>query len=256
MESDTFDFEVERYKTAVMQRIQQAAARGYAWYTSGLVHHEKALNLCNKFARLYGVNLNENQRSYRKRKQHANSMLFIYPKKDSPYLLWWLLATDGEGEIHKNEKLISIHDNHRRLVWDDDYELVMMPKAGAKPRITWRMTRKCYQEWNDRIRKAIRQKYTDDSARQAAWSLKRTPGFGGIREQVMKLNNLFSSEWKRIRKSTEEMPSVSFVGYVRGIKSNKLSLSIVLKRMKQGKRPFPRNDDKTNEKDNRYDGTS
>jgi len=244
MKNDLIDFEVERYKTTLMQRIQQAASRGYCWYTSGLVHAEKAENLTNKFSDKYGTNLNDNQRSYRRKKNIANSFLYLYPKKDSKYFLWWLLVTDGTGEVHQSENLISVHNKQSRLTWDDDYELIVLPKNNSKPSVTWRMTRKCYMNWNDRIRKAIRTKYSDDAARQSAWSLKRIPGFRGIREQVKKLNVLYKSEWKRIRKSDEGMPKLDFVGYVRGLKSNKIKLSVIVTRVRKGKRPFPRVDAK------------
>lgn len=235
-----YDPPIQRHKTIVMQRIQQAASRGYNLYTYGSVPYKKAPALADKFAEKYGIHLNENQRGYRKRLKRSNAFLYLYPKKDSDLMLWWLLATEGEGTVHTEEVLKSIYNKHERLTWDGDYELVVMPKDDSKPTVTWRMTRGCYKDWNDRIRKSIRQKYTDDKARQAVWSLGRAPGFSGVRSQVKRLHAVFRAEWKRTRRQTDTMPSIASIGYVRGLKSDTVALSVLVKRMNQGKRPFPR----------------
>lgn len=241
-----YDPDIQRRKTTIMQRIQQAATRGYCLYTCGTVPAKKAQTLADKFAEKYGTNLNENQRSYRRRLKKSNAFLYLYPKKNSNNFLWWLLVTEGTGLVHDEENLIKIFDKHNRLTWDNDYELVVLPKENSKHTVTWRMNRKCYQSWNDRIRKAIRQKYSNDKAKQAIWSLARTPGFSGIRKQVKRLYQLFKSEWKRTRKHTEEIPALPKVNYVRGIKSDTIPLSQIVKRMNSGKRPFPRIDKNQN----------
>tara|TARA_R110001592_G_scaffold360416_1_gene668747 strand:+ start:95 stop:826 length:732 start_codon:yes stop_codon:yes gene_type:complete len=237
-----FDPDVQKYKTVVMQRIQQAASRGYIYYTSGEIPLRKATNLANKFAVLYEIDANENRRSYKKRKGEANGFLYLFPKKNSDNFHWWLMATEGTGDIHNSEKLIKIFDKHNRLNWNNDYELLLVPKINGKHSISWRMTRKCYQEWNDRIRKSIRQRYNDDKAKQAIWSLSRAPGFSGIREQVKNLYKLYAGEWKRSRKQTGEAPKLPPIGYVRGLKSETIPLSLMVSRLKKGLRPFPRTD--------------
>ena len=239
-----YDPPIQRHKTIVMQRIQQAATRGYCLYTYGSIPFKKAPAFADKMASKYGVDLNENQRGYRRRLKRANAFLYLYPKKDSDLLLWWLMATEGEGVVHTEESLKSIFNKHERLCWDGDYELVVMPKENSKPTITWRMTRACYKDWNDRVRKSIRQKYTDDKARQAVWSLGRAPGFSGIRSQVKRLHAVFRAEWKRTRRDTDVMPAIPSIGYVRGLKSDSIPLSVLVKRLNQGKRPFPRKDTK------------
>lgn len=234
-----YDPQIQRRKTTLMQRIQQAATRGYFYYVSGEIRANKVIGVANKFAEKYKTDINENQRSYRKRKGNANALLFLYPKKDSSNFYYWLLATDGNGEIHEQEKLIKIFDKSQRLSWDNDYELVTLPKKGSKHTVTWRMTRLCYQSWNDRIRKAIRQKYSNDLSNQAIWSLSRVPGFSGIRDQVKKLYKLFNAEWKRTRAKNEEIKKLPPIGYVRGIKSDTYPLSLIVKRQSKGLRPFP-----------------
>ena len=225
-----------------MQRIQQAATRGYCLYTSGVVACDKAQGFADKMAAKYGVDLNENQRSYRRRLKKSNAFLYLYPKKNSDVFLWWLLVTEGVGTVHDQEKLTQISDKQSRLTWDNDYELVLLPKPNSKPTVTWRMTRPCYKQWNQRIRLAIRQRYTDDKVRQALWSLARAPGFSGIREQVKRLYQLFQGEWRRTRKKSEEQPKLPKIFYVRGLKSNTYFLTLIIKRLKSGVAPYPRID--------------
>lgn len=244
-----YDPPIQRYKTIVMQRIQQASSRGYSLYTSGSIHYTKVQAFVEKLAVKYGVNLNENQRAYRKRQNKSNAFLHLYPKKNSEKLLWWLLVTEGEGDVHLHESLKSVFDKHNRLVWDHDYELTVLPKKDSKPSLTWRMTRKCYEEWNDRIRKSIRQKYSDDQAKQAVWSLGRAPGFSGIRAQVKRLHSLFRSEWKRTRRATDPIPSIPPIGYVRGLRSDSIPLSSLVKRLSRGVAPFPKKITKGNDND-------
>ena len=76
-----YDPAIHRRKTVVMQRIQQLSVRGYRWYIRGEVTAERALNLAAKFAEKYGVGMNENQRSYAKRKGKENAFLLMRTKK-------------------------------------------------------------------------------------------------------------------------------------------------------------------------------
>ena len=241
-----YDPAIHRRKTAVMQRIQQLSVRGYRWYIRGEVRADRALNMAAKFAEKYGVGMNENQRSYAKRKGKANAFLLMYPKKNESAFLWWLLATDGDGRIHQEEHLISVTDQHHRLTWSGDYELVMLTREGKnKPVMTWRMTREGYRSWHERLRKAVRARTTNEQVKQAIWTLFRAPGFSEVRKQVKQLAFQLQKEWQRTRKEKDDMPPIpANIGYVRGFKSDTIPLSVIVRRMKLGKRPFPRADAK------------
>ena len=241
-----YDPAIDRRKTAVMQRIQQLSARGYHWYISGEVKAERALTLAAKYAEKYGVGKNENQRSYAKRQGKANAFLLMYPKQHESAFLWWLLATEGEGMVHNEEQLLSVTDKHHRLTWNGDYELVQLTREGKnKPVMTWRMTREGYRSWHERIRKAVRTRTTNEPVKQAIWTLFRAPGFSEVRKQVKQLAFQLQKEWQRTRKKNEDMPPIpANIGYVRGFKSETVHLSLIVRRMKLGKRPFPRADAK------------
>ena len=233
-------------KTVVMQRIQQYTARGYCWHIQGSIPAHKALNLVAKFDQMYCIGRNDNQRSYAKKKGKANAVLFLYPVNPLEGLRWWLLATDGLGDIHTCERLIHITAAKERLHWNQDYELVMLPREGkTTPTVTWRMTRDCYQGWHSRIRIAVRDYHSRDRLKQAVWSLYRCPGFSEIRTQVKRLSWHLQKEWQRSRKPSETSPVIpKNIGYVRGISCNTIPLALVCKRMQAGKRPFPRSDKK------------
>ncbi|HEY9758898.1 MAG TPA: hypothetical protein V6C97_27260, partial [Oculatellaceae cyanobacterium] len=195
--------EIHRRKTVVMFRIQQVVAWGYRWYTSGTVPASKAQKLAAKFAELYRVDATESQRRYAKKQGKANAFLFLYPRKGTDEFLWWLLATDGEGEVHQRERLRLATEAGSRLRWNDDYELIVMTREGQpKASVTWRMTRENYHSWHARIRQAVRTRRTNQLVRQAIWSLYRAPGFGQVRLQVKALSFMLQKEWKRTRKQT------------------------------------------------------
>ncbi len=239
-----FDIEIYRRKTAVMQAIQKVASKGYVLYISGEIEAKKALGFAEKMNSSYGICRNENQRYYAKKQGKANTFLYMYPIKNSTKFLWWILVTEGKGDIVDKERLISIYDKSQRLTWAGDYELITVPRENAKPAVTWRMTRKCYQSWNDRIRQAIRARYNNDLSQQALWSLSRAPGFSGIRDQVKRLQKTYAGEWKRTRRNTEDMPKIKPIGYLRMQTADKYPLSVISRRIKMGISPFPKKENK------------
>ena len=235
------DLLIYRYKTACMQRIQYLVVKGYDRYTSGIVSHTKALKLVTKFEEQYSTHLNENQRFYRKKKGLANAKLIMYPKPNTQSFLWWLLVTEGQGTVTKSENLQGATEAKTRLQWFDDYELVLVTREGSsKPRVTWRMTKQCYQSWHTRIRHAIRSG-NDQNIKQTTWSLHRVPGFSEARAQVKTLRKLAIEEWQRTRKNDGSLPLMPrSVNYVTNADTSSIPLSQIVRRMQMGLRPFPK----------------
>lgn len=225
-----------------MFRIQHAVARGYRWYVSGKVRAKRVRQLAEKFSELYRVDATEGQRRYAKQKGQANAFLFLYPRKGTDEFLWWLLVTDGEGEVHQREKLQLATVGRTRLRWDDDYELVCLSRKGyRKQPVTWRMTRETYEAWQARIRQAVRTPGTNQLVRQAIWSLYRAPGFGEVRRQVKDLSAMLEAEWRRARRDADSMPPIPHnIGYVRARATETVPLDYLVRRMQRGLRPFPR----------------
>lgn len=235
------DLAVYRFKTTTMQRLQQYAGRGYVLYTSGRVHYSKALALCTKFQTLYTYQLNQNQRAYCLKKGRCCTQFFMYPEKDSPYFLWWLLSTKGTGVIHEKEQLKGVFEPKTRLQWSDDYELVMVNKeAKSTPTVTWRMTKKTVESWHYRIRKSIRSNNIE-VVQQTLWSLNRSPGFSEIRQQVKALRFAIQKEWARSKNKSEELPAFKkTISYVRSPDTTQYYVSHIARRLALGVCPFPK----------------
>ena len=234
------DLAIYRYKTSCMQQIQLLVSKGYIRYTSGDVDANKALNLVKKFDELYGIHLNKNQRFHQKKKGYANTKLIMYPKPNRQSFLWWLLVTEGKGQVETIEKLYYATNSKKRLEWFDDYELVLLNKKDqSNPTVTWRMTKHCYAAWNTRIRHAIRSA-NDQNIRQTTWSLHRIPGFSELRNQVKRLRALTIKEWQRSRKDNTLPLMPRTVTYVTHADTSSVFLSQIVRRMRLGLRPFPR----------------
>lgn len=232
---------VFRYKTAVMQRLQQAAAHGYDRYVSGECRNERIQALADKFSTQYSVDANRGQRCWAQKNGRANAMLFLYPKRESTDWLWWLLVSPGEGVVVERERLQAVTGQRTRLSWLLDYEMTLHMRAGrSSPSVTWRMKRRLYDSWHTRIRSAIRTRSTDVPAKQALVSLYRSPGFAGIRAQVWRLSQLFRREWIRTRKSTKTMPPTRVPGFVRHRACTTIPLAEIVQRLEAGRSAFPR----------------
>jgi hypothetical protein len=68
---------------------------------------------------------------------------------------------------------------------------------------------------HDEIVRVIRSRH-DSRLEQIIYSLHRSPGFSGVRQQVKKLWSLTKKEWNRSRGKSEVMPEIpKNIGYVR-----------------------------------------
>jgi len=123
-----FDSEIQKRKTIVMQRLQKSVSHGYEFYIQGEIHYKKSLQFVHKMNEKYGTHFNENKRSYQRKLGKANAFLYLYPKKNTDQLIWWLVATKGEGRIHQEEKLISVFDPHQRLTSNPFVKNIPMTK--------------------------------------------------------------------------------------------------------------------------------
>lgn len=205
-----FDPLVFESKIATMASILHHVSHSYYYWTCGEVPANRALDLAAKFSRLYSVNRTENQRYRARARGQANAVLILYPIAGTRMLRWWLLATPGDGMVHERERLLDTRKTGQRLRWSDEYEVACVTKRGRdKPSWSWRMTKDNWDAWRERIRRASIS--SDDSRmRQAMWSLWRSPGFGGVRQQVGHLLHSAKQEWKR-RKKNRDFPKVPSV---------------------------------------------
>ncbi|TVO73027.1 hypothetical protein [Sedimenticola selenatireducens] len=223
-----FDPPVHTHKTVVMQRILDAASRGYCYHTSGTLPLHKAGNLAGKFAEHYQVHHNANQRAYAKRLGRASTRLFLYQRSNQD-LMWWLLATHGSGQVHQLEHLDHLLDQRRRLRLEDDYEVVRVTRRrehGGGTVWTWRMTHICYAQWQERVNQVCR---GNDAlkATQMLGSLYRTPGFSGVRRQVGKLTALARRKWRRYHGDLSQFQLPPKLPYLERLPDTTVALSVL-----------------------------
>lgn len=230
-----FDPMVFVSKIATMASILHHVSHSYYFWTSGVVAANRALDLAAKFADLYSVDRTENQRYRARARGQANAVMLFYPIAGTRKLQWWLLVTPGDGVVHQRERLLDTRKTGQRLRWSDQYEVSPTTKKGRdRPSWSWRMTKDNWDGWRERIRRAAIS--SDDSRmRQAMWSLWRSPGFGGIRQQVGHLLHGAKNEWKR-RKKNRDFPKMPVIlPYVTYRQANAQPLSTLVYRANKGR---------------------
>ena len=117
--------------------------KGYHWWLSGIENDKTALvNRNQKYAEFYGCDLAPAQKSYRKKKGLANTLFFsaaLPPDQLDGGYIWFLIATDGLGQIRENSKLKDARTNPGRVVWGD-YVMYEAPRhrlEGGGTRWSW-----------------------------------------------------------------------------------------------------------------------
>ena len=213
-----------RHKSAAMQRIQDLVRRGYVRWTAGVVPREKAARLMAKFAARYGTAADRNERRRRRRHGAGNGFLVVYLPPRQPHAVWWLLVDDEHPAQHYEDlrdarevRVIMPNPYWCPEAWREDYELVRLDN-----RWTWRMVEARRAEWEARIRAAVRQPDRETrhlQVRQSIYSLRKLPGFRGVRQDAHGLIRLLKSDWKRVRHQAEPLPvTPRLPPYVRRIK--------------------------------------
>lgn len=221
------------HKVDAMQVIQDYVSHGYSWWVAGEVEAAKAMAFATKMDDLYGVGLDRNRRARRAVRGEANAQLVLYPKADSTALRWWLLATAGDGEICRREKLTPVDSKSPWLEWRG-YELVRLTfKSRSKPSWTWRMTDTEIENWHARLKKAGSSK-NPLLMQQAVHSLYRVPGFAGIRQRVGYLMKVARREWSTTHtKDTFPAPPPRLF-YLRKRLKEQQALSALVRRASRG----------------------
>ena len=205
---------VFKSKVVVMQRIQDLVRRDYHHWTSGIIPAAKIGRLVKKFDSKYGISASKAERQRRKRYGVRTGWLIIWQPETDGLAMWWLVV-DERHVANQVEMTRFAGDKDARIKIPaadaigskdgiSDYELVRLDG-----RWTWRMTKKRYDAWRDRIRQAVLEPESDRRAmlcRQAGYSLHRAPGFRGIRSDVYELIRYFRARWRRARRGKTSPP--------------------------------------------------
>ncbi len=209
-------------RLTMMQRIQDAARHGYHHFTSGQTSPEKWPELRRKFDKLYATDLKSSTRCNWRKRGEAVSFVYGYPSPpyETPRIVRWvLLSTEGVGLVHGREQLLHMQGARLEL---DGYELLHDGKSWS-----WRMTKKRFQYWRDRIhavaalhpeRRTIGEDAAgkfDADAEAIQDALYNAPGFRLVRRQIGELVQFLRTEWKRLRPNTGIQPRArTFLPYV------------------------------------------
>lgn len=208
-------------KAACMRLLLELVQRGYRHATWGLVSVEKSVALASKFAELYGTDATRGARDYARGKHRAVSQLVMYPDDRSDALVWWLLATGGEGLVHEREHLVDTwcrrlqwRRSNNKGEWVAQYELEHLQRTrlvGGGRHWTWVMADDYYRTLEPMLvyaatRKGKMRIAKDGSKRPAdnvdrldrlLDSVRKMPGFHGIRQQKRLLFSAAQDAWNR-----------------------------------------------------------
>lgn len=199
------------YKTDFMRSVQNLVARGFTHYTTGIVEKTKYNAVYEKLKTQYETEMTTQQRWRARKKGFAVTHLLAFVLNDEE-IFFILLATAGQGDIHEFEKLKDVSKKQERIEITG-YELLKMPRKGAQPAWTWRMTDNTFNFWRKRLKRAIRWK-SKRFINQCVYSLSRLPKFHAIRQQAYKLIQFAKADWKRTFKNSEPCPFDSiFLGF-------------------------------------------
>ena len=213
-----------------MQRTCDLVRSGHHLYLQGEIPLERAAYLAEKFERLYDVGLDRLQASRARKDGAASARLLFLSLPDKNNLAWLLLRTEGQLSPAAAEVREKWRDAYEDRIKYDRFEMVRLPRAGQiKPAYTWRYTRNAYDTIRDSIVYAISSKH-DEQLKVLIGGIFHSPGFAGIRSQVIKLVDLIKSDWKRARKAGSPMPTIpEHLGYVRRIADKGKRVSMLIK---------------------------
>lgn len=183
-------------QTATMLLMVQAVAVGYRFHQSGTIPLTKASALSEKFRNKFEWSADRVRRQFLKRKDLANTSLFMYP--DGPdNLSWWILATIGA--VEDDHQFADSWHPKQSIFWDSRYRMEHFQRPserGGGRRWTWQITPQRMAELREHVI------YLCLHGRQKELigcfvALQRMPGFHGIRHQVHQLYALGRDTWQR-----------------------------------------------------------
>lgn len=216
-------------KCIAMQRISDAVAQGYSWWTSGEIQISSAKKFVKKFEINFQVFADRNLRARRKKHGLGNAKLVLW--RHGAQIVWVLLVTapdSGSHAAHSLERLKDVFKPGERIEIDG-FELVRMPKGGdgaGGTRLTWRMTQQKYDGWRESIIEKVRKGASGD-LKELLFKMWSNPGFHGIRSQIGQLVALYRAECKRASLKDAPQPPKR-LPYLRRVKNHGDRLSYLL----------------------------
>lgn len=185
-------------KTAAMRYIAETAGHGYHLFQSGVVPAAKVLQLIRKFDDSYRVLATRGMRDNDRLRGRSCARLVLFPRVSSPEekpereWLFWLMATEGVGELSKEKRTMDAREPASRLSWEKQYALVSRPVRRRNGDLdyvwTWVLQDVFIARWRHAFAKAAgrvrsSRERKPDYLIKLVTSLRRLPGFQGINRQ-------------------------------------------------------------------------
>ncbi len=253
-----FDLQTNIHVAGAMTELQRIVCAGYIEYRHGVVPVDQAMAMLERFESRHKLSMSEDQRSHARRKGKAVYRLVMYPAPNSTELHWWLLRTPGHYE-DDDRRWRSVKKDRLEWVWW--YELVQLPVPPAhrakynrtlkdgtdgrakdsvgskKPRQginavtwTWRIKPRVVQELKQDLRFYLYKQ--DHRLEQLVLSIRRAPGFRGIRGDVYGLYGFIQRQARNQGRACPELPET--IPWVRNQRFKKAPLSSLVRRANSG----------------------
>lgn len=228
-----------------MRALLNDVARGSHFYVTASVPVTSIQSLVNRWHERFELDLTASQRNYRRKKGQAVFRLHMFPEKDSLNIRCYLLRTKGDHPLLKLERWQDAHHSKQRLEWLYFYELVQLPVPVKHRRAqsqnknkkinpvgwTWRYKREVLEQYRQMIRHSSARQ--DDRIQQLVYSLRRAPGFSGVRADVAKMYRYIHSQCERHKIQPPELPTT--IRWITPTSTHKVPLSTVVRRVQQGR---------------------
>lgn len=185
-------------KTAAMRYIAETVGHGYHLFQSGTIPAVKVLQLIRKFDESYRVLATRGMRDNDRMRGRSCARLVLFPKVSFPNekpegeWLFWLMATEGVGELTKEKRTVDAREPASRLGWENQYTLVSRPVRRRNGDLdyvwTWTLQEGFLSRWRHAFAKAAgrvrsSRERKPDYLIKLVTSLRRLPGFQGINRQ-------------------------------------------------------------------------
>lgn len=198
MNKKNYAIHVAVTKTAAMRYIAETAGHGYHLFQSGTVPAGKVLQLIRKFDESYRVLATRGMRDNDRLRGRSCARLVFFPKVSFPEekpereWLFWLMATEGVGELTKEKRTMDAREPASRLGWENQYTLVSRPVRRRNGDLdyvwTWVLQERFISRWHHAFKKAAGRVRSSTERKpdyliKLIASLRRLPGFQGINRQ-------------------------------------------------------------------------
>lgn len=208
-----------------MQRLADAARRGYIYYFAGVVPARKARQLRRKFQEQFNVDEHRNVRARRRARGEAAALMIMHELPAQPeftserkeaHIGWVVMLTEGEHAAYwRGENIrVATEDDQRLTIGQFQMLRRTRPASTApSPSWTWSLTKTAYGSWRERVIRSARGDHTESPTRLLA-ELYKLGSFRGIRSDIGRIVGLYRREWKKRRRRGDSFPSLPRLRYV------------------------------------------